>query len=205
MTELMSRIPRQHLIGGRWTGEPSLEVIDPATGQVLTTVADAGVETARSALDAAVAAADDWAATRPRERAELLRRAYELIVARGDDFALLMTLEMGKPLAEARGEVAYGAEFFRWFSEEAVRVHGRYGKAPLSGQRIVTDLTPVGPVYAITPWNFPLAMATRKIGPALAAGCTVVVKPASATPLTTLLLMEVLLAAGLPGGVVNTF
>ena len=158
-----------------------------------------------SALDAAVAAQADWAATEPRERAELLRRAYEAIIARKDDFATLMTLEMGKPLAEAYGEVTYGAEYFRWFSEEAVRIHGRNGISPVDGQRIVTSKVPVGPVFAITPWNFPLAMATRKIGPALAAGCTVVVKPAIATPLTTLLLMEVLMEVGLPDGVVNVF
>lgn len=205
MTEFLSRIPTQHHIAGRWVGDPTLEVTDPATGKALATVADADVATAVSALDAAVAAAESWAATRPRERGEILRRAFEGIIARQEEFARLMTLEMGKPLAEARGEVAYGAEFFRWFSEEAVRLHGRYGQAPLSGQRIVTQPKPVGPVFAITPWNFPLAMGTRKIGPALAAGCTVVVKPASATPLTTLLLMEVLIGAGLPDGVVNVF
>ncbi len=205
MQDFLELLPKQHFIGGEWVGEPTLAVTDPATGEVLAHVADADVATAMSALDAATAAAEEWANTKPRERGEILRRAFELIVERKDTFARLMTLEMGKPLAEAYGEVAYGAEFFRWFSEEAVRIHGRYGQAPLSGQRIVTDRKPVGPVFAITPWNFPLAMGTRKIGPALAAGCTVVVKPASATPLTTLLLMRVLADAGLPKGVVNAF
>lgn len=205
MDEFVSKLPNQHYIGGEWLGEPTLEVTNPATGEVIGKVADGDTKVALSALDAACDAAESWAATAPRERGELLRRAFELITKRKDDFARLMTLEMGKPLAEAYGEVTYGAEFFRWFSEEAARIHGRFGIAPVSGQRIVTDLKPVGPVFAITPWNFPLAMGTRKIGPALAAGCTVVVKPASATPLTTLLLMEVLAEAGLPKGVVNVF
>ena len=145
----------------------------------------------------------EWAATDPRERGEILRRAFELLVSRGEDFALLMTLEMGKPLAEARAEVTYGAEFLRWFSEEAVRISGRYSVAPTGGTRLLTMKQPVGPVYAITPWNFPLAMGTRKIGPALAAGCTVVIKPAALTPLTTLALAGVLVEAGLPDGVLN--
>lgn len=205
MTDILSTIPTQHFIGGRWTGEPALEVHNPADGEVIATIADADVDTAVSALDAAVDAADDWAQTDPRERSELLRRVYERIVERTDDFATLMTLEMGKPLSEARGEVAYGADFFRWYSEEAVRIHGRFGRAPSGPLRIITDKKPVGPVFAITPWNFPLAMATRKIGPALAAGCTVVVKPASETPLTTLFLMQVMAEEGLPDGVVNVF
>ena len=142
-------------------------------------------------------------ATDPRERGEILRRAFELLVARGEDIALLMTLEMGKPLAEARAELSYGAEFLRWFSEEAVRIAGRYSVAPSGGTRLLTMKQPVGPVYAITPWNFPLAMGTRKIGPALAAGCPVVIKPASQTPLTTLALADILTEAGLPDGVVN--
>jgi succinate-semialdehyde dehydrogenase/glutarate-semialdehyde dehydrogenase len=166
-------------------------------------VADASPEQGIEALDAAVAASADWAATDPRERGEILRRAFELLVDRSEDIALLMTLEMGKPLAEARGEVTYGAEFFRWFSEEAVRIAGRYSVAPSGGTRLLTMKQPVGPVYAITPWNFPLAMGTRKIGPALAAGCTVVIKPASQTPLTTLALAAVLIEAGLPDGVLN--
>ncbi|NLE98428.1 MAG: aldehyde dehydrogenase family protein, partial [Propionibacterium sp.] len=205
MHDILERVPSQHFIGGEWVGEPALAVHDPASGEVIARVADADVATAVSALDAACDAADGWAATDPRDRGELLRRAFELIHERADDFATLMTLEMGKPLAEARGEVAYGAEFFRWFSEEAVRIHGRFGRAPSGPMRIVTDKVPVGPVFAITPWNFPLAMATRKIGPAIAAGCTTVVKPASETPLTMLLLMEVLTEAGMPAGVVNVF
>ena len=144
-----------------------------------------------------------WAGTDPRERGEILRRAFELLLARAEDIALLMTLEMGKPLAEARAEVDYGAEFLRWFSEEAVRIAGRYSVAPSGGTRLLTMKQPVGPVYAITPWNFPLAMGTRKIGPALAAGCTVVIKPAAQTPLTTLALADILAEAGLPDGVVN--
>lgn len=205
MNDIVKQIPTQNFIGGQWVGEPALEVRNPASGEVLATIADADVATAVSALDAAVEAAPAWADTDPRDRGELLRRAFELIIERTDDFATLMTLEMGKPLTEARGEVTYGAEFFRWYSEEAVRIHGRFGRAPAGQQRIITDKKPVGPVFAITPWNFPLAMATRKIGPALAAGCTVVVKPAAETPLTTLLLMEVLVEAGLPDGVVNVF
>ena len=177
-----------------------MKVEDPSTGEVLAEVADASPELGVEALDAAVAAQDSWAATDPRERGEVLRAAFELLVSRAEDFALLMTLEMGKPLAEARAELTYGAEFLRWFSEEAVRVSGRYAVAPSGGTRLVTMKQPVGPVYAITPWNFPLAMGTRKIGPALAAGCTVVIKPASLTPLTTLALAGMLAEAGLPGG-----
>jgi succinate-semialdehyde dehydrogenase/glutarate-semialdehyde dehydrogenase len=204
VAELVASIPTGLYIGGRWTDDrPTIEVINPATGGVLTRVADATPAQGIAALDAACAAQQSWAATEPRMRAELLRRAFEGIQRRAEDFALCMTLEMGKPLAEARGEVSYGAEFFRWFSEEAVRIEGRYSIAPAGGSRIITMKQPVGPVYAITPWNFPLAMGTRKIGPALAAGCTVVVKPAHETPLTTLLLMEVLADAGVPDGVVN--
>ncbi len=202
--DLLNRFPRTLFIGGRWSDDPAtLQVINPATGRPLTAVADATPEQGIAALDAAVAAQSSWAATEPRQRAEILRRAYDLVIERADDFALCMTLEMGKPLAESRGEVTYGAEFLRWFSEEAVRIEGRYSLAPSGGQRIITVKQPVGPVYAITPWNFPLAMATRKIGPALAAGCTVVIKPASQTPFTTMLLMTVLQDAGLPEGVVN--
>ncbi len=202
--DLLNQFPRTLFIGGRWSDDPTtLEVINPATGRPLTSVADATPEQGIAALDAAVAAQASWAATEPRQRAEILRRAFDLVIERADDFALCMTLEMGKPLAESRGEVTYGAEFLRWFSEEAVRIEGRYSLAPSGGQRIITVRQPVGPVYAITPWNFPLAMATRKIGPALAAGCTVVIKPASQTPLTTMLFMTVLQEAGLPDGVVN--
>ena len=183
--------------------EAAVKVEDPSTGEMLAEVADASPEQGIEALDAAVAAQDSWAATDPRERGEILRRAFELVVSRAEDIALLMTLEMGKPLAEARAEVTYGAEFLRWFSEEAVRISGRYSVAPSGGTRLLTMKQPVGPVYAITPWNFPLAMGTRKIGPALAAGCTVVIKPAALTPLTTLALAGILAEAGLPDGVVN--
>ncbi len=182
---------------------PGLDVEDPATGQVIARVADADTDDAREALDAACRAQAGWAATPPRERGEVLRAAYELLVERTDDLALLMTLEMGKPLAESRGEVSYGAEFFRWFAEEAVRVRGSYAVAPAGGSRLLTMKKPVGPSLMITPWNFPLAMGTRKIGPALAAGCTAVLKPASATPLTSLALAQVLADVGLPPGVVN--
>ncbi len=155
------------------------------------------------ALDAAVAAQESWAATAPRTRSEILRRAWELVQERAEDLALLMTLEMGKPLAEARGEVTYGGEFLRWFSEEAVRIHGRYGLNPEGTGQMIVSQRPVGPCYFITPWNFPFAMATRKIAPALAAGCTVVVKPPQLTPLTTLFFTGLLAEAGLPAGVVN--
>jgi succinate-semialdehyde dehydrogenase/glutarate-semialdehyde dehydrogenase len=175
----------------------------PATGKVIKTIADASVADGASALDAAVAAQDSWAATAPRVRGEILRGAFDLLQKRADEFALLMTLEMGKPLSEARGEVAYGGEFLRWFSEEAVRISGRYGVNPEgTGRTIVTHL-PVGPSFLITPWNFPLAMATRKIAPAIAAGCTAVVKPAELTPLTTLYFARLLEESGLPKGVLN--
>ncbi|MFC9438100.1 NAD-dependent succinate-semialdehyde dehydrogenase, partial [Nocardia sp. NPDC057030] len=157
----------------------------------------------RRALDAAAGAQAAWAAVPSRERAEILRRAWELVIALRDEFALLMTLEMGKPLAESYGEVSYGAEFLRWFAEEAVRVHGRYTHAPSGSGRIIVTKQPVGPTLAITPWNFPLAMGTRKIAPALAAGCTMVVKPAAETPLTMLLLGQVFADAGLPPGVLS--
>ncbi|MCW2774601.1 MAG: succinate semialdehyde dehydrogenase, partial [Nocardioides sp.] len=155
------------------------------------------------ALDAAVAAQADWAATPPRERGEVLRRAWQLLQDRADDVAMVMSLEMGKPVAEARGEVGYGSEFFRWYAEEAVRIHGRWMHNPAGGSRLLTIKKPVGPCLFVTPWNFPLAMGTRKIGPAIAAGCTMVVKPASQTPLTMLALAALLEEAGLPGGVLN--
>ena len=178
-------------------------MIDPADGSVLTDVADGTVDDAKAALDAAVAAQPAWAETAPRERGEILRRAFDLVTARADDLALLMSLEMGKTVAEARGEVTYGGEFLRWFSEEAVRIHGRWMQAPAGGTRLLTVKKPVGPCLFITPWNFPLAMGTRKIGPAVAAGCTMVVKPAGQTPLTMLLLADLLAEAGLPDGVLN--
>ena len=199
-----STYPTGVFIGGRWLESATrFDVVDPATEQTITSVVDAGPEHARAAMEAASGASESWAATTPRERSDLLRAAYELVIDRKDAFARTMTREMGKPLAEAYGEVAYGAEFLRWFSEEAVRVAGRFAVAPASGQRILTMKMPVGPVYAITPWNFPLAMATRKLAPALAAGCTAIIKPAHETPLTTLLFIQALQDAGLPDGVVN--
>ncbi|WP_448071191.1 NAD-dependent succinate-semialdehyde dehydrogenase [Georgenia yuyongxinii] len=204
--ELLGAMRTDLYIDGTWrqaTGGRRFAVENPATDEELTTVADADPADAMAALDAADRAQAGWARTAPRERGEILRRAFELITARADDFGLLMTLEMGKPLAESRGEATYGAEFFRWFAEEAVRIAGRYGAATDNKSRVLVTKRPVGPSILITPWNFPLAMATRKIGPALAAGCTVVLKPAQLTPLTALLLTEVLAEAGVPAGVVN--
>jgi succinate-semialdehyde dehydrogenase / glutarate-semialdehyde dehydrogenase len=204
ISRVLSTVPKDLLIGGEWVRTATtLRVEDPATGKSLATAADAGPEEGRAALDAAVEAQSAWAATEPRERAEILRRAFELITERSEEIALLITLEMGKPLSESRAEVAYGAEFFRWFSEEAVRIAGRYAVAPTGGTRLLTMKQPVGPVFAITPWNLPLAMATRKLGPAFAAGCTVVLKPAEQTPLTALYLAAVMIECGLPYGVLN--
>jgi succinate-semialdehyde dehydrogenase/glutarate-semialdehyde dehydrogenase len=203
---LLARVPTGLFIDGKWRDSSdgkTLEVEDPSTGESLVSVADATVADGTAALDAAVAAQADWAATAPRERGEILRKAFEEITARAEEFALLMTLEMGKPLAEARGEVTYGAEFFRWFSEEAVRISGRWSTAPNGATRLMTMKQPVGPTLMITPWNFPLAMGTRKIGPALAAGCTMVIKPAKQTPLSMLALVELLTECGVPAGVVN--
>ncbi|GCD90313.1 NAD-dependent succinate-semialdehyde dehydrogenase [Nocardioides sp. LS1] len=204
--DLLAPDQRGILIGGSWREADSgdrFEVIDPADGSVITTVADASAGEAIEALDAAVAAQRSWSRTPPRERGEILRTAFELVTARADEFAALMSLEMGKTVAEARGEVAYGIEFFRWYAEEAVRIHGRYMQAPAGGSRLLTLKKPVGPCLFVTPWNFPLAMGTRKIGPAIAAGCTMVVKPAHQTPLTMLALAGVLAEAGLPDGVLN--
>ena len=181
----------------------TLPVQDPSTGEVLAEVADASPADAIAALDAAVEAAPAWAAHPPRERGEILRRAFEMILSRADDLALLMTLEMGKPLAESRSEIVYAAEFLRWFSEEAVRIDGRYASAPGGNGRLLTMRQPVGPCLLITPWNFPLAMGTRKVGPAIAAGCTMVVKPAQQTPLSMLAFAQILEECGLPGGVLN--
>lgn len=205
-TELLARVPDGLLIGGGWRPASDggrLGVADPSDGEVVKEIASATVADGLAALDAACAAGPAWAATPARERAEVLRRAFDLVRERTEDLALLMTIEMGKPLAESRGEVTYGGEFLRWFSEEAPRIQGRYGANPEGTGRMIVTQHPVGPCFLITPWNFPLAMATRKIAPALAAGCTVVVKPASLTPLTTLFLAQVLLDAGLPDGVVN--
>src|SRR6202789_4444380 len=202
---VVESVPHQLLIGGEWrNGEHgTLEVEDPSTGRVLAEVADASPADAVAALDAAVEAAPAWAAYAPRERGEILRRAFETIVARADDLALLMTLEMGKPLAESRSEIVYGAEFLRWFSEEAVRIDGRFSTAPNGAGGLLTMRQPVGPCLLVTPWNFPLAMGTRKVGPAIAAGCTMVVKPAQQTPLSMLAFAKILEECGLPAGVLN--
>ena len=204
--DVLASVPDRLFIGGKWIASSSgktIDVYDPATGSVLKSIADATPEDGIRALDAAVAVADEWAATAPRARGEILRGAFDLLQERKDAVALLMTMEMGKPLAEAAGEVAYGGEFLRWFSEEAVRIAGRYGSNPEGTGKMVVSQRPVGPSFLITPWNFPLAMATRKIAPALAAGCTVVIKPAALTPLTTLYVTRLLEEAGLPAGVVN--
>jgi succinate-semialdehyde dehydrogenase/glutarate-semialdehyde dehydrogenase len=205
-TDLLDKTPHLLFTDGAWheaEGHRDVDVTDPSTGIPIKAVADASVADGVRALDAAVAAQAAWGRTPPRVRADILRRAFDLLQERKDEFALLMTLEMGKPLVEARAEVAYGSEFFRWFSEEAVRIDGRYTENPEGTGRIIVTHRPVGPVYLITPWNFPLAMATRKIAPALAAGCTMVIKPATLTPLTTLALAKVLQDAGVPAGVVN--
>src|SRR5437764_258547 len=203
--QIIDEVPKQLYIGGEWRdgAEGALSVEDPATGQSLCEVADASVDDARAALDAAVEAGPEWAKHSPRERGEILRSAFEAIVARTDELALLMTLEMGKPLAESKAEIAYGAEFLRWFSEQTVRIDGRYAVAPNGQGRLLTMKQPVGPCLLITPWNFPLAMGTRKVGPAIAAGCTMVVKPAQQTPLSMLMLAKILEESGLPGGVLN--
>ncbi len=194
------------LIGGSWERAVSgatFPVHDPATGEELTRVADASPEDGQRALDAAVAAQRDFAATSPRDRYDMLMKAFDLLTERIDDLALLMTLEMGKPLPESRGEITYAAEFFRHFAGEALRIDGGYQTAPAGGARFLVTKQPVGPCLLITPWNFPMAMGTRKIGPAIAAGCTSVIKPAAQTPLSMLALGQILIEAGVPAGVVN--
>ncbi len=203
---LLDRLPIGLFIDGEWraaTGAGTFAVEDPATGEPLVEVADGQPEDALAALAAAHRKQAEWGAWAPRERGEILRRAYDAIVEQTDDLALLMTLEMGKALAESRAEIAYAAEFFRWFSEEAVRIHGRYMVNTTGQGRILTMRQPVGPCVFVTPWNFPTAMGTRKIAPAIAAGCTIVVKPAQQTPLSMLALAHILEQAGLPGGVLN--
>src|SRR5581483_5394428 len=203
--KIVDEVPKQLYIGGEWRdgAKGTLSVEDPSTGESLCEVADASTDDAKAALTAAVDAGPEWFDHAPRERGELLRRVFEAIVACTDELALLMTLEMGKPLAESKAEIAYGAEFFRWFSEQAVRIDGRYATAPNGQGRLLTMKQPVGACLLITPWNFPLAMGTRKIGPAIAAGCTMVVKPAKQTPLSMLALGEIFTDAGLPAGVLN--
>ena len=203
---LLESVPTDLYIAGRWraaSGGGTLAVEDPSTGQTLTEVADGQSQDALEALGAASEAQAAWGSYPPRERGEILRRAYEALVAQTEDLALLMTLEMGKALAESRAEIAYSAEFLRWFSEEAVRIHGRYMTNTTGKGRILTMRQPVGPCVFVTPWNFPMAMGARKIAPAIAAGCTMVVKPAKQTPLSMLALARILERAGLPPGVLN--
>ncbi|GAB7068451.1 NAD-dependent succinate-semialdehyde dehydrogenase [Mycobacterium hodleri] len=202
--KLLSSVPTGLWIGGEERkGSSTFDVLNPATDEVLTTIADATPEDGIAALDAAAGVQKEWAATAPRERGEILRAVFEAITARAEEFATLMTLEMGKVLPESMGEVKYGSEFFRWFAEEAVRIDGRYTRSPAGTGRIIVTKQPVGPCLAITPWNFPLAMGTRKIGPAMAAGCTMIIKPAAETPLTMLLLAKLMDDAGLPKGVLS--
>ncbi len=199
-------VPHELYINGQWRaafGGSTIPVEDPATGETLCEVADGTVEDAQAALAAADDAFKSWRLVAPRERADILRRAYELVNARADELALLMTLEMGKPLSESKGEITYANNFLRWYSEEAVRIDGRYTTNEAGLGRVLTLRQPVGPCLFITPWNFPLAMGTRKIGPAMAAGCTVVVKPAKQTPLSMLALGQIFEEAGLPAGVLN--
>ncbi|MDQ6854456.1 MAG: NAD-dependent succinate-semialdehyde dehydrogenase [Actinomycetota bacterium] len=203
---VIDAVPKQLFIGGEWRPASSgktFAVEDPATAQPLCEIADADAGDALAALDAAAASQESWAAHPPRERGEILRRTYELLMERADDLALLMTLEMGKPVSESRGEIVYAAEFFRWFSEQAARIDGRYTVEPGGSGRILVMRQAVGPCLFITPWNFPTAMGTRKIGPAVAAGCTMVIKPAALTPLSMLALAQTLTEAGLPPGVLN--
>jgi succinate-semialdehyde dehydrogenase / glutarate-semialdehyde dehydrogenase len=203
---LLANVPTDLWIGGKWRKASDggrFDVIDPATENTVASVASATVEDAKAAVDAAGAAFPAWAAKKPRERGEILRKSFELIMRDAERLAKLITIENGKALSDSRGEVAYAAEFFRWNAEEAVRNLGQLYNAPSSGARVVVQHKPAGVAVLVTPWNFPAAMATRKIGPALAAGCTVVLKPASDTPLTMLALMPILEEAGVPAGVVN--
>jgi succinate-semialdehyde dehydrogenase / glutarate-semialdehyde dehydrogenase len=203
---VVDRVEKRLYIGGEWrdaSGGSTLAVEDPSTGEELCEVADATPEDAKAALDAAVEAQAEWAATPPNERGEILWRAFETLNARADELAVLMTLEMGKAVAESKAEIAYAAEFFRWFSGEALRIDGNYKIAGNAASRVLVMRQPVGPCYLITPWNFPMAMGTRKIGPAIAAGCTMVAKPAQQTPLSMIALVQILEEAGLPPGVLN--
>jgi succinate-semialdehyde dehydrogenase / glutarate-semialdehyde dehydrogenase len=203
---VVDKVPTKLLIGGEWRdarGGDTLAVEDPSTGETLCEIADATPDDARAALDAAVEAQAEWAATPPNERSEILHRAFLALNERTDELALLMTLEMGKSVAESKAEIAYSAEFFRWFSGEALRMDGYYKVAGNAASRVLVMRQPVGPCYFITPWNFPTAMGTRKLGPAIAAGCTMVIKPAQQTPLSMLALAQLLEECGLPGGVLN--
>jgi succinate-semialdehyde dehydrogenase/glutarate-semialdehyde dehydrogenase len=203
---LLANVPTDLWIGGKWrkaSDNARFDVIDPATENTVASVASASVDDAKAAVDAASGAFEPWAAKKPRERGEILRKAFDLLVRDAERFAKLITIENGKALSDSKGEVLYSAEFFRWNAEEAVRNIGQVYMAPASGARVVAQHRPAGVAVLVTPWNFPAAMATRKIGPALAAGCTVVLKPASETPLTMLALMPLLEEAGVPAGVVN--
>ncbi|CAN5319537.1 NAD-dependent succinate-semialdehyde dehydrogenase [soil metagenome] len=203
---VLAAVPQGLLLGGTWrpaSGGARFDVVDPSSGEPIAAVADGTLDDARAAIEIADATQAAWAATAPRVRGEVLRKAYELMIERLEPLALLMTLEMGKPLAESRSEVAYAADFFRWFSEEAVRMTGTWSTAPDGQSRLWTMKQPVGPCLLVTPWNFPLAMGTRKLGPALAAGCTAIVKPAKQTPLSMLALGGILMEAGLPQGVLT--
>lgn len=204
--EVLSKVNTGLFIDGEWShaaSGASFDVVNPATEDVIATVADGGAEDAHRAIAVAGRAQGSWARTAPRARSEILRRAYEIIMDRQDELALIMTLEMGKSLTESKSEVAYAAEFFRWFSEEAVRIGGDHSVSGDGKTRVLVSQTPVGPSVLVTPWNFPLAMGTRKIGPAIAAGCTMVFKPAELTPLSSLALVDILVEAGLPSGVLN--
>ncbi|CAB0638620.1 NAD-dependent succinate-semialdehyde dehydrogenase [Corynebacterium diphtheriae] len=204
--ELLQRIPTELFIAGQFQpahNGATLRVTNPSDGSELATVASASEKEARAALDAAEKAQPTWAATPARERSEILRRAYDLVIEHKDDLALIQSLELGRALPDSEAEVTYAAEFFRWFAEEAVRIRGDYRHNPSGNARIITHQQPVGPCLAITPWNFPLAMGARKLAPALAAGCTMILKPASKTPLTMLYLAQLLAEAGVPHGVVS--
>lgn len=205
--EIPAGTPTGLFIDGAWVEAGSgarFDVQNPATGQALTTVADAAPADGMRALEAAVAAQEEFAATPPKDRFDILMGAFDLLQERIDDLALLMTLEMGKPVAEAKGEIGYAAEFFRHFAGETLRISGGYQTAPQGGARFLVARQPVGPSVLITPWNFPMAMGTRKLGPAIAAGCTSVIKPAAQTPLSMLALVDILREVGLPAGAVNT-
>src|SRR4051812_47287957 len=203
---VVDAVPKKLYIGGEWrdgSADGSIDVEDPSTEEVIASVADASGDDASAALASCAEHQAEWQHTPPRDRGEILRRADELVTGRADDLALLMTLEMGKSVAESKAEITYASEFFRWFAEQSVRIDGRYSVAPNGAGRLLTMKQPVGPCVMITPWNFPMAMGTRKIGPAVAAGCTMVVKPAKQTPLSMLALAQILEEAGLPRGVLN--
>ena len=199
-------VPRQLLVAGNWqdaSNADTVEVINPSDASVITDIADADVEDGLAAVDAAAAALPEWTASPPRRRAEILRRCFDLMTERSEQLAHLISLENGKALSDARGEVAYAAEFFRWYAEEAVRIIGDVSVSPSGANRILVQHMPIGVCVLITPWNFPAAMATRKLAPALAAGCTAVLKPATLTPLTTLAIAQLMIDAGVPAGAVN--